>query len=55
MSIKYGDFYNMEKPDDIKYKELDKRFQEKKKDIEAVSKQITETKNAETKNQLERQ
>ena len=45
----------MEKPDDIKYKELDKRFQEKKKDIEAVSNQSTETNNAETKNQLKRQ
>lgn len=45
----------MEKTNDIKCKELEKRFQETKEDIEAVSKQITETNNAENKNQLERQ
>ncbi|MFM6530359.1 MAG: hypothetical protein ACKPIB_19030 [Dolichospermum sp.] len=45
----------MEKPDEIKLKELEKRFKAKQEDIEAVSNQITETKDAETKNQLERQ
>lgn len=44
-----------EKPDDIKLKQLEKRYQEKKKDIEAVSNQLNETQNAEIKNQLERQ
>jgi DNA-binding transcriptional MerR regulator len=45
----------MEKAEDIKYKQLKKRFQDKKKDIEDVSEQITETNNAEHKNKLERQ
>ncbi|MBO1063817.1 MULTISPECIES: hypothetical protein [Nostocales] len=44
-----------EKPDDIKLKQLAKRYQEKKKDIESVSNQLNETQNAENKNQLERQ
>ncbi|MBK1990072.1 hypothetical protein A0J48_021510, partial [Sphaerospermopsis aphanizomenoides BCCUSP55] len=44
----------MKKADVVKLEDLEKRFQEKKKDIEAVSTQISETQDAETKNQLER-
>lgn len=45
----------MGKTNDIERKNLEKRFQEKKNDIDAVNNQITETNNAEQKNQLERQ
>ncbi len=45
----------MEKTNDIKRKDLEKRFQEKKNDIKAVNNQINETNNAEQRNQLERQ
>lgn len=45
----------MEKPNNIKIKLLQKRYEEKKWDIEAVYNQLNETQNAENKNQLERQ
>ncbi|MDB9308338.1 hypothetical protein PN471_06735 [Aphanizomenon sp. CS-733/32] len=45
----------MERAKDIKREELEKRFQATKEDFQDLNKQITETNNAEQKNQLQRQ
>ena len=37
LSINYGDFYNMEKPNNIKLQQLEKRYQNIKQDIEKLN------------------
>ena len=55
LSINYGDFYNMEKPNNIKLQQLEKRYQNIKQDIEKLNNQLNHTENARTKNNLERE
>ena len=55
LSINYGDFYNMEKPNNIKLQQLEKRYQNIKQDIEKLNNQLNHTENAITKNNLERE
>ncbi|MDB9479053.1 hypothetical protein PN463_10545 [Dolichospermum circinale CS-537/03] len=55
LSINYGDFYNMEKPNNIKLQQLEKRYQNIKQDIEKLNNQLNHTENARTQNNLERE